>query len=410
VSTLRRLFVAAALAARPALPLAAAALTVTACGGKSTKKVKKPTSKADTLSVAVLLQAARAAAAAGDVATADAKYREAEKAELTLDTVKEHVALLVKHDRAADAVGVAKGYYEAKPSDSNGSLVYANALISAGEFATAIEIAGEVVDLQGTNPAGFDARGRALVGAGRADEGLEDLRKAVELAPQEFEYQLAYGIGLEKAAKVDEAALTLRSALKLKADEPRALMHLGIVRRAQFEVKEGVGYLMQAVRIDPNLAEAWFNLAIAQNDMGDNVEAENSASKATALAPHVGTYAYVYGEMLRINKKVDEAKAAYQKALDATPPHPKAAVKLALVLYDAGQYAEAEVFLTDMLGKDPGNASLYYNLGWVYSAQKKYKLGVDAFEKYLSLAPKDDSDRGKANAEIKSLKKKGGIR
>lgn len=401
---------AAALAARPALPLAAAALTVTACGGKSTKKVKKPTSKANTLSVAVLLQAARAAAAAGDVATADAKYREAEKAELTLDTVKEHVALLVKHDRAADAVGVAKGYYEAKPSDSNGSLVYANALISAGEFATAIEIAGEVVDLQGTNPAGFDARGRALVGAGRADEGLEDLRKAVELAPQEFEYQLAYGIGLEKAAKVDEAALTLRSALKLKADEPRALMHLGIVRRAQFEVKEGVGYLMQAVRIDPNLAEAWFNLAIAQNDMGDNVEAENSASKATALAPHVGTYAYVYGEMLRINKKVDEAKAAYQKALDATPPHPKAAVKLALVLYDAGQYAEAEVFLTDMLGKDPGNASLYYNLGWVYSAQKKYKLGVDAFEKYLSLAPKDDSDRGKANAEIKSLKKKGGIR
>jgi tetratricopeptide (TPR) repeat protein len=268
-------------------------------------------------------QAARTAAAAGAGATADAKYREAEKAELTLDTVKEHVALLVKHDRAADAVGVAKGYYEAKPSDSNGSLVYANALIAAGDFTTAVEIAGEVVDLQGTNPAGFDARGRALVGAGRADEGLEDLRKAVELAPQEFEYVLAYGIGLEKAQKIDEAALTLRSALNITKDEPRALMHLGIVRRAQFEVKEGVGYLMQAVRLDPNLAEAWFNLAIAQNDMGDNVEAENSAAKAAALAPHVGTYAYVYGEMLRINKKVDEAKAAYQKALDATPPHPR---------------------------------------------------------------------------------------
>ena len=99
---------------------------------------------------------------------------------------------------------------------------------------------------------------------------------------------------------------------------------------------------------------------------------------------------------LRINKKVDEAKAAYQKALDATPPHPKAAVKLALVLYDAGQYPEAEVFLTDMLAKDPKTASLYYNLGWVYSAQKKYKLGADAFEKYLSLAPKEDSARGKA--------------
>ncbi len=401
---------AAALAARPALPLAAVALAVTACGGASTKTAKKPVAKPDQASAASILEAARAAAAAGDVATADAKYREAEKAELALTTVQEHVAFLVKHDRAADAVAVAKGYYEAKPSDSNGSLVYANALIGAGDFTTAIEIAGEVVDLQATNPAGFDARGRALVGAGRTDEGLEDLRKATELAPQDFEFMLAYGIGLAKAGKVDEAALTLRSALNITKDEPRALMHLGVVRRAQFEVKEGIGYLMQAVRLDPNLAEAWFNLAIAQNDMGDNIEAENSAAKAAALAPHVGTYAYVYGEMLRINKKTDEAKAAYQKALEGRPPHPKAAAKLALVLYDAGEYAEAEVFLTDNLSKDPKNASLYYNLGWVYSAQKKYKLGVDAFEKYLELAPKDDHDRGKATAEIKALKRKGGIR
>ena len=56
MTTLRRLFVAAALAARPALPLAAATLTVAACGGSSTKKAKKPTPKPDQVSVVAVLQ------------------------------------------------------------------------------------------------------------------------------------------------------------------------------------------------------------------------------------------------------------------------------------------------------------------------------------------------------------------
>ena len=188
------------------------------------------------------------------------------------------------------------------------------------------------------------------------------------------------------------------------------LVHLGVLSRAQDEIKEGIGYLQQATQADPNMAEAWYNLALAQNDFGDNYEAEISAAKAATLEPGNGQYQYVYGEMLRINKKPEEAKAAYQKALDARPPAPKAAAKMAGVLYEAGQYAEAEVFLTDMIGKDPGNPGLYYNLGWVYSAQKKYKLGVDAFEKYLELASKEDKDRPKAQAEIKSMKKKGGLK
>jgi cytochrome c-type biogenesis protein CcmH/NrfG len=121
-------------------------------------------------------------------------------------------------------------------------------------------------------------------------------------------------------------------------------------------------------------------------------------------------YWYVYGEMLRINKKPDEATAAYHKAMDGTPPNQKAAAKLAYVLYEAQKYPEAEVFLTESIGKDRNNPYLYYNLGWVYSAQKKYKLGIEAFEKYLELAPKEDGDRGRAAGEIKNLKKKAGIR
>ncbi|MBK9035775.1 MAG: tetratricopeptide repeat protein [Myxococcales bacterium] len=411
MTTLRRLLVSAALAASPALPVAATSVVaVTGCGGKSTKKVAKPDPKPPAPSADEVLAKARAAAKAGDVDTADAKYKEAEKLDLALATVKEHVALLAAHGRATDAVAIARAYYEAKPADSNGSLVYANALIGAEDFFPAIEVAGEVVDLETENPAGFETRGRALIGAGKLDEGVEDLRKARDLAPKQLTYVLSYGIGLEKANKIDEAALAIRAAVDLDDNDPRALMHMGVVRRLQFEAKEAVGWLVRATKADPSYAEAWFNLAIAQNEMGDDFEAEASAEKATALAPRISSYWYVYGEMLRINKKPQDAKNAYGKAIEATPPHPKAAAKYAFMLYEAGEYPEAEVFLTDSLSKDPQNSSLYYNLGWVYSAQKKYRLGVEAFERYLELAAKDDRDRPKAAAEIKALKKKAGMR
>ncbi|MEZ4402329.1 MAG: tetratricopeptide repeat protein [Kofleriaceae bacterium] len=405
MTTLRRLLASTAFACRTAVPVAAA-LGAVACGGKSKPSVEEPDPDQAKTTDADELAAARKAASAGDVDGADTHYRAAAKRNLQLATVREHVQFLLAHDRARQAVEVAKGYYEAKPADSNGSLVYANALIGAGEYAQAADIAGEVVELDAKNPAGWAARGRAAVGAGRADEGVEDLRHAVELAPKDGQVVRAYGIALETAGKVDEAALQLRAAIELLGEDAEALMHMGIVRMAQVANSEAIGWLNRATKADPNLAEAWFNLAIAQNDMGDNFEAEVSAQKASSLAPDISKYSYVWGEMLRINKKPEAARDAYAKALDAKPPHPKAAVKMATMMAEAGQYADAEVFLTDIINKDPGNTPLYFSLGMVYSAQKKYRLAVEALEHFVDKAQANDPDRGRALAEIKAAKRK----
>jgi Tfp pilus assembly protein PilF len=178
------------------------------------------------------------------------------------------------------------------------------------------------------------------------------------------------------------------------------------VRRAQFESQESVSWLLKATKADPNDAEAWFQLAVSQNQLGDDAEAEASAERATKLVADSSRYWYVYGEMLRINKKPEDATAAYHKALEFKPPHPKAAAKIAITLYESKQYGEAEVFITDSLKTDPQNPYLYYNLGWVYEAQKKCRLAKESFQRYLDLAPKGDGDIDKAKAELKALKRK----
>ena len=134
--------------------------------------------------------------------------------------------------------------------------------------------------------------------------------------------------------------------------------------------------------------------------------AESSLSRAVEIEPDNSLYQYAFGEMLRINKKYDEAIEAYRKATDLVPPHPKASSKLGLALFEAQRLGEAELFLTDAIRKDAKNPFNYYNLAIVYREQKKTKLAIEMYEKFLEIADKDDGDRGNAEACVKNLKRR----
>jgi len=404
-----------ALCSLPAVaPIATAVVApaaLTACGGGGSTQTKKKTTPGKGKpskgpSYDDVLAAARTAAKAGDVDTAHAKYNKATELKNDIAVVEEHTKFLISRRLPDVAVETARAYQEAKPADTRGQLNYGEALLAAGKPADAAEVATSVVSLDETNAGGYELRGRAQVVNGHVEAGLEDLRKAVELAPDDANFLTSLGMGLQINKQIDEAALKLRAAVDKDPSNPRALRLLGQLRREQFEVQEAVKWLLEATKADPSDGEAWFQLALAQNDLGDNAEAESSAEKATRLVSDNTKYWYVYGEMLRINKKPEQASEAYYKSLAIKPPHPKAAAKIAITLYESAKFAEAEVFLTDNIKTDPQNPYLFFNLGKIYAAQKKYKLAIEAYNKYLSLAPKGDGDINNAKAEIKSLAKK----
>ncbi len=375
-----------------------------ACGDKA-KPPKQPTKVAPPVSTAQVLAEARAAAKAGDTETAHAKYKEAEKLDLQLAVVDEHVKFLLAHSLPEPAVEIARGYYDAKPADTKGFLVYANALIGAGDYATALEVAGELIGLDEQNAAGYEARGRALVYSGKVTEGIEDLTKATELEPKNASYALSVGSALYTAGRTDEAGIQVLQANKIE-ETARGLRLLGQIRRAQLEIQDAVAFLIRSTKIDDKDAETWFQLALAQDDLGDDLEAENSAKTATTLDRTNARYWYAYGELLRLNKKIDDSLAAYRKAAELKPPYPKAAGKIVKVLGETGRNNEAEIYLTQLLQTDRTNADLYFNLGKVYAAQKKYKLAIEAYERYLEVAPKEDGMRKVAGEDLKFLRKK----
>lgn len=389
------------------LALAAASpIVVAGCGDKNkgTKKVEKG-GQPEGKTAEVLVAEAQAAAAAGDVEGADARYAEAFKVKADFAILDEHVRFLVDNRKVASAVDTAKVYYDNNPTDPRGSHLYAHALLAAGDYTTALGVAEELVALDDNDAAAHEKKGRALVQAGQVDAGVEELRRAVALEPKNAAFMVELGAGLHKAGKVDEAALQLRAAITIDPENGRGYLLLGLALRDQAELEEAEVFLVQATKKSKD-AQPWFELGITQNRRGDDLGAEASLARAIGIEPDNSLYQYAYGEMLRFNKKYDEAIEAYRKANELVPPHPKASAKLGLALFEAQRLGDAELFLTDAIRKDEKNPFNYYNLAIVYREQKKTKLAIEMYEKFLELAPPSDGERGKAESCVKALKKK----
>lgn len=375
-----------------------------ACGGK-TKVVHPAPPPPPKPSAEKTLAAARAAAQAGEIDAAHAKYKEAEQLEPSLAVVAEHVKFLLGNQRVELAVETSRGYYNAKPADLKGIAVYANTLIEAGDYATAVEVATELLGLDDSNPVGFELRGRATALDGKPDQAIADLSQAVTLSPKDANFLLSRAQGYLGASRLDEAALDVRQALTLD-ESARAQRLMGQVLRAQRQTQEALSWLLKATKTDPSDGEAWFQLALAQNDLGDNKEAETSAQKATAAAGHVARYWYAYGEMLRLNDRREDALLAYRKASELKPSYPKAPSKYARVLSDLGRNDEAVTWLNERIAVDDANPELYFSLGKAHAAQKQYAPAVAALQRYLELAPANDPLRKEATSDLKALRRK----
>jgi cytochrome c-type biogenesis protein CcmH/NrfG len=387
----------------------------TGCGGDD-KKPRRPRSGKKGTRDMEALQQARAAARKGDAERADVLYAAAFSDDKKFNTLAEHVHFLISVHRAPKAVGVAKSYYDNATADTKGIALYAEALIEAGQSREALTVTDELGQLDDESASTHSLRGRALVLANRREEGIDELRRALQIDGKDPDVLMALGEALQKTGKVDEAAIYLRSAVKLDPDNPRAYVLLGAALREQKEIDEAKAALRKAMELDPESGRPYFELGILHNQLAEQADAEQALARAVELDPDDTTYWYAYGEILRLRAtqnpkaidagKLDLAINSYKRSLDLQPPHPKAAGKLALSLVDANRHDEAEVLLTTMLRADPDNAQSYYFLGAVYAHARKYKLAIDAYEKYLTLSAKTDPERERVKRAILELKRR----
>jgi superkiller protein 3 len=384
------------------------ALALAACGGDSGKKSSKPQSAVDKAAAAdELLEEAIEAEKAGQPNVAEKKYKRALKLRPAhYETAERYTRFLIAQGQAREAVRVSNNYLTRSLNDLKGYHLATDAYMADRDWIKAYETITELIGLDEGDGRAWEKRGTIQVMREDYSDAVENLRKAISLDPENADFYASLGSALQRAGKPAEAAIELRKAIKLDDGNARAHLILGVVLRADGDFRDALKHHQKAAKLAPNDARAHFELGVSQNFNGDNSAAEISLKRATELEPGDPLNWYALGEVLRNMQRYKEAVGPYRTSLELDPGYAKAAEKLGVVLFYAGELGDAEIMLTERVKNYPKEPYAYFNLGQVYAKQEKYALAVESFERFIALAPKEDGDVGVAKKKIRELKRK----
>lgn len=265
---------------------------------------------------------------------------------------------------------------EIQPGSRQTALALAETWRRAGYSKKAAALYGERLAAE---PGDMELRNRyiqVLRDAGDLEQALAETKIALGQAGENnAQTVLAYnslGLIYYKMEKLELAETALRKALDLDKESAFVWNNLGLVAFARGRDQEAFLNFQKASELDPKYVEARLNKAIVYMDCGDYKRARAELQRAIDASPvDADADAYVaLGVAARGDGKLDEARRAYEKALELEPEHAPA-------LYDLGiLFAEFD--------KDAGRA-------------------VDAFNQFLEIADEDDPRRKDVNDRLKDL-------
>jgi Flp pilus assembly protein TadD len=222
-----------------------------------------------------------------------------------------------------------------------------------------------------------------------------DAAKLYEQIAKRFPKTLTGELGkivlLNRAGKHHEAVELASFLAAGNAQNWQVLLALGSSLNAAGDPEQAIPPLDQAIKLRPNLAEAQYQLGLAQFQLGQYPRTIVSLSRALRLDPEnfpaqlqlANTY-YVLGE-------VDAALEAFQKALDLRPGDPTVSANYGGMLSQLGMTEEAEKVYRLALTQQVGSPQLNYNLGillWQTGDKAEAKrLLLHAAELGMELSP-----------------------
>ena len=260
------------------------------------------------------------------------------------------------------------------------------------------------------------------------------LSQATKMAPNNEDAQYYYGLSLASQGKSKEAQPVFQNVIEINNKNAVAYQELANLYADDRRYEEALILYEKAVQLRPDLKNIHLNLGEIYYIQGKNDLAVIELQKATESIEPSGdkeslTSAYdLLGRAYRSQENIQEAKQAFQKALNVDPQNPEARASLGKIYTDesyeaavqqkyeesykiaetAKNYTKNETvyaILTFTLNKleqwenvisvfeeakkeDTINATIYNNAGFAYTKLGKTEKALDAFDNALQLYPK----------------------
>jgi len=147
--------------------------------------------------------------------------------------------------------------------------------------------------------------------------------------------------------------------------------------------------LLEICRIDRRDVESWFLLGNTTSALGDQAGAEGQLRNALELAPNNAQIQYNLGNVLRLQKRFEEASDAFRKAIQLKPDYVMAYANMGASLHDAGKASEAIEAYRTAIQLVPNLFPAYLNLGQSLIELDRLDEALTAFESAIRIKSND---------------------
>lgn len=227
------------------------------------------------------------------------------------------------------------------------------------------------------------AAGKSHLERGELDAARQRLKAALAASPHDAQaLELAYAIA-ESEGNYGAVVQLLHAAC---TDQPRhttALRLLGQALRKQGDLAGATSCYRRVLEIDEQDYRSWNALGIVAMERSLQQEARNAFEHALQLAPHLPEAHCNLGILALDDQCFEDAIKWLEQALALDPGLTEARCNLGMAFYGAGFYAQSEQVLAQALAQDPGNAlaRLYTSFG--YLMRGEWRAGWELFEERL---------------------------
>jgi len=224
---------------------------------------------------------------------------------------------------------------------------------------------------------------------GRVDSARADIDKALAQDPKSgLALALRSVIHVTQNDKA-QALADANQAVALSPDASAPRIALSYAQQAHFQIPQARDTLLEAVKRQPEDSLAWARLAELHLMLGDRDRAVEAAQKATTLAPDLARTQNTLGFAALAEFRTDDAKVAFERAINLNSADPLPRLGLGLAKIGAGKLEEGRRDLEVAVALDGNSALLRAYLGKAYFDEKRSPLDGQQFEIAKGLDPLD---------------------
>jgi serine/threonine-protein kinase len=240
-----------------------------------------------------------------------------------------------------DAVEFLRRVQRAHPADFVANYMLACALSALGDAWAAVGHFRAALAVRPDAANAWFGLGNALHDAGRLDDAEAALSESVRLVSTHGWAHWQLGIVLRKRGKPDQALGHLRQAVRFSS--PSAWMQTGLARALQDRQRweEAINCYREAARLDPDNPWTHYDLGMALNTPGRQDEAIQHLQKSVSLGPSSALTRRALSGALLARERPGEAVEHLRAAVAMEPTHGEAQQALRTALIRLGRLEDA---------------------------------------------------------------------